>query len=186
MPTDDRLSPELLWEVLLSSIQEGVIVVSPSLHLIYSNSQANLICQQFQQSDERSPLPSAIASACHRFLQFPAKFSEPLIVEYQEQPEQLVRLQIRWLSFGETVGSYLLVLLEDCHQSLRQEVLFEKLKYDLTDREAEVWMLLRQEFTYEQISKKLQISLNTVKTHAKNSYAKRNSLKGQQQIWYSR
>ncbi len=46
-------------------------------------------------------------------------------------------------------------------------------------------MLLRQEYTYQEIARVLQISLNTVKTHVKNVYAKRRSFHGQEKFWCS-
>jgi DNA-binding CsgD family transcriptional regulator len=55
-------------------------------------------------------------------------------------------------------------------------------KYDLTEREAEIWMLLRKEYTYQDIAKILQISLNTVKTHVKNIYAKRRTSQGEEKV----
>jgi DNA-binding CsgD family transcriptional regulator len=54
--------------------------------------------------------------------------------------------------------------------------------YDLTEREAEICLLLRKEYTYQEIAKVLQISLNTVKTHVKNIYAKRRSYQGEEKI----
>lgn len=189
MQESDRINPDVLFDVLLNAIQEGVIVVSRSLQLVYRNQQASELCQQLHGSDENINLPPVIVEACHHFLQTESEVA-PLVVECQENSEQFMRLQIRWLSLGSvgdgSAQSYLLILMEDCCAALTQELLLEKQKYDLTDREAEIWMMIRQEYTYQKIAEILQISVNTVKTHAKNAYAKRNSLMGQRKIWYSR
>ncbi|MBW4421482.1 MAG: hypothetical protein KME13_20000 [Myxacorys californica WJT36-NPBG1] len=185
----NRVSADLLWKVLLESIQEGVIVVSRSLQPIYLNHQAEEICQQLQ--GPREGLPAAIAEACHRLIREKMTTSEPLVVEYQGDSRQFIRLRVRWISFDahpadEAPANYILVLLEDCYMALREELALEQKKYDLTDREAEIWLLLRQEYTYQEISDMLKISLNTVKTHIKNVYAKRRSLLRDRNVWHSR
>ncbi|MBW4541744.1 MAG: hypothetical protein KME43_21750 [Myxacorys chilensis ATA2-1-KO14] len=185
-----HVNADLLWKVLLESIQEGVIVVSRSLQPIYLNHQAEEICQQLQGS--REGLPTAIAEACHRLMREKMTASEPLVVEYQGDSGQFIRLRVRWISFDAhpanevPAHNYILVLLEDCYTALREELALEQKKYDLTDREAEIWLLLRQEYTYQEISNMLNISLNTVKTHIKNVYAKRRSLLRDRNVWHSR
>ncbi|MDC4150054.1 helix-turn-helix domain-containing protein, partial [Acinetobacter baumannii] len=47
-------------------------------------------------------------------------------------------------------------------------------QYDLTKRECEVFKLLKDGFSYNEISSKLFISLNTTKTHSKNIFSKLN------------
>jgi DNA-binding CsgD family transcriptional regulator len=196
MQESDRISQDALWEVLLGSIREGVLVVSRTLQPVYLNCQAKEICQQLQETRE-GILPIAVTEACHRLMREEGESVEPLVVEYQERAGQCVRLQVRWISFNSATSeksaisekgdqAYILILLEDCYASLREELALEQKKYDLTDREAEIWMLLRQEYTYQDISDILQISLNTVKTHVKNVYAKRKSLFGQRKVWFSR
>jgi DNA-binding CsgD family transcriptional regulator len=130
-------------------------------------------------------------------------------MECQMTNGQTVRISARWFYPGAThingkmieanngIGSagmpeqdgyrqpYILVFLENCADSLKEELRIEQRKYDLTEREAEIWMLLRQEYTYQEIAKMLQISLNTVKTHVKNVYAKRRSFQGQERFWCS-
>lgn len=67
----------------------------------------------------------------------------------------------------------MVVFLEDRQETQLEDLRLQKEQYDLTERETEIWMLLQQEYSYQEIARRLQISLNTVKTHVKNIYAKR-------------
>lgn len=79
--------------------------------------------------------------------------------------------------------SRIVVFLENCDEVLREDLRVQQKKYDLTERESEIWLLLRKEHSYQEIAETLQISLNTVKTHVKNIYAKRRSCQDQETFW---
>jgi DNA-binding CsgD family transcriptional regulator len=188
---------KLLWSSLVDSLQQGVIVVSRRVKPIYWNQKAKELCRHLTERQELtlSELPTAVSEACHRLLRSNRLSNEPLVMECQVSASQTIRIQMQWLTpnssreFGSgsdrTSSSYIVVFLEDCTERLRAELRIEQKKYDLTEREAEVWMLLRQEYTYQEIAKMLQISLNTVKTHVKNVYAKKRSCQGREKIWCS-
>ncbi len=190
MPLESLESDEL-WSHLVESMPEGVIVVSQTVRPIYTNSKAKRLCQQLNSEEGQSAsLLDVVAEVCRRLLK-----AEPqhkfLIAEYQGLQGRSVRLRASWLSTNtprpglKNNEPHILVLLEDCYETLKENLWIDRQKYDLTDREAEIWMLLRQEYTYQEIAEILQISLNTVKTHVKNVYAKRRSVVGQEKIWYS-
>lgn len=182
-PDSGFISEDALWTTLLSAMPIGVMVLTDLLKLIYCNQQAKALCDQLQ-TEKDSSIPDIVREVCQRLMAEEVVASEPLIMEYQSTVDQFFRLQVRWI---ESAGNaLLLVLLEDCHALLQQELAIEQAKYDLTDREAEVWFLLRQKYSYQEISELLNITLNTVKTHAKNIYAKRKNLATEQKIWYSR
>jgi len=79
--------------------------------------------------------------------------------------------------------SRIVVFLENCDEVLQEDLRVQRKKYDLTERESEIWLLLRKEHSYQEIAETLQISLNTVKTHVKNIYAKRRSCQDQETFW---
>ncbi|MGG6270351.1 helix-turn-helix transcriptional regulator [Leptolyngbya sp. AN03gr2] len=176
----DFVSQDVLWGVLLEAMPLGVMVLASSLSMVYCNDKAKALCDRLR--NEEDELPISVCQLCQRLIQ--AESSEPLIMEYQEQ-DLFFRLQARWINLS-TPQPLLLVLIEDCHESMRNELAIEQDKYELTDREAEIWFLLRQKYSYQDISTLLNISLNTVKTHVKNIYAKRKSLANDRKIWYSR
>jgi DNA-binding CsgD family transcriptional regulator len=65
-----------------------------------------------------------------------------------------------------------LVTIEDRQQSTHNAALTDVKKYGLTPREAEIWLLRRANYSYKEIADRLFITLNTVKKHMKNIYAK--------------
>lgn len=176
----DFVSQDALWGALLEAMPLGVMVLASSLQMVYCNEKAKELCDRLR--NEVDELPISICQLCQRLIQ--ENSPEPIVMEYQEQ-DQFLRLQARWMNLS-TPQPLLLVLIEDCHESMRNELAIEQDKYDLTDREAEIWFLLRQKYPYQEISALLNISLNTVKTHVKNIYAKRKSLAKERKIWYSR
>lgn len=180
----ESITQDVLWSALLESIPIGVLVLTPSLQLIYGNDKAIAICERLEKSN--SPLPIAVVALCQRLMNEEEPIAEPLVMEYQEQSEQIFRLQVRWLCVDLETQPLLFVQLEDCSVTLQEELALEQQKYELTDREAEVWILLRQDCSYQQISEQLGISLNTVKTHVKNVYSKRKNAPVDRRIWYSR
>lgn len=101
---------------------------------------------------------------------------------YPDQPLQTTS------PFGKQITSRdarspIVVFLENCDEVLQEDLRVQRKKYDLTERESEIWLLLRKEQSYQEIAEALQISLNTVKTHVKNIYAKRRSCQDQETFW---
>ena len=205
-PSSEASTLNLIRSSLLESLSQGVIVTSRNMQPLYWNTKARSLCQHLSSS--ASPpldLPAAVSEVCHRLMREESSSDRPFIMECQSATGQTIRISARWLDmtvqretampdrvssgsrqtaeFGRSRQPYLLVLLEDCNDLLQEELRIERKKYDLTEREAEVWMLLRQEYSYQEIAKMLQISLNTVKTHVKNVYAKKRSCQGREKFW---
>lgn len=192
LSTSESLELDPLWSSLVESMSEGVLVVTRHLRPVYTNLKAKNLCQQLTHGEENdASLPAVITEVCHRLIKAGLE-DERLVAEYQGNQGHSVRLQVRWLLTGATSSNLtnhercILILLEDRREALIEDLWIDRQKYDLTDREAEIWMLLRQEYTYQEIADILLISLNTVKTHVKNVYAKRRSALGQKRVWYSK
>jgi len=198
---------ELLLSSLVETLPQGVIVVSNCLKPVYWNGKAAALCKNLLKSQSlRIELPAAVADICQRLLRSDRPQEEALVMEYQIAAGEMVRVTARWLAINgaaatpivmnhkhcdgdrqmdQTVNqpAFIQIFLESCTEVLHEELRLEQKKYDLTDREAEIWMLLRKEHTYQEIARMLQISLNTVKTHVKNVYAKKRSCLGQETFW---
>jgi hypothetical protein len=191
-PLSETSVLNLIRSSLLESLSQGVIVASRSLEPLYWNAKARALCQHLTGSEfPPLELPADVSEVCHRLIRNERLSDRPFVMECQAPTGQTIRISARWLELagGQATDlerqrqSYILVFLENCHDLLYEELRIERKKYDLTEREAEVWMLLRQEYSYQEIAKMLQISLNTVKTHVKNVYAKKRSCQGREKFW---
>lgn len=212
-PGPDIADLGLVWGRLLELVPQGVVVVSRTLKPVYWNQKALKLSQALTDTDVASAdfsqavLPLAISEACHRLMRDSHTFNKSLILEHKTTEGHLIRISVRWLEFTDTHEAnlpcatasrlrspsnrevrrttpvFVAVFLENCEEVMQQEMHIQQQKYDLTDREAEIWMLLRQECTYQDIAQHLQISLNTVKTHVKNIYAKRRCCQGKEKFW---
>ncbi|MBD2019793.1 hypothetical protein H6F43_06275 [Leptolyngbya sp. FACHB-36] len=203
-PSPQPAAVDFVSRCLLEALPQGVIVASRSLSPVFWNSKAKDLCASLSSTDLAfRKLPAPVLDVCYRLLRANSAQS-CCVMECDSTIEQTVRITARWLQGNELGGSglgkgtsttessiydeaspqYILILLENCDERLQEDLRIERKKYDLTDREAEIWMLLRQEYTYQDIAKLLQISLNTVKTHVKNVYAKRRTHIAKDTFWY--
>ncbi len=116
-------------------------------------------------------------------------FDRPKLIDRDRHGQETHPSQsLQAISYGKQVTSYealspMVVFLENCDEVLQEDLRVQQKKYDLTERESEIWRLLRKEHSYQEIAEILQISLNTVKTHVKNIYAKRRSCQDQETFW---
>ena len=175
------------WSALVDLLPEGVIVVAPNMKLVHLNLKAKELCQRLTHSNYKfDSLPSNLVEICQHLIR-KSGVEDRLVVESETPGGLRLRIRARWFSSkpnlnetaGLVTGRFILLLLESYDEILREELRIERYRYDLTEREAEIWLLLRQEYSYQDIAKALRISLNTVKTHIKNVYAKRRNYQGQ-------
>ncbi|NJL39589.1 MAG: helix-turn-helix transcriptional regulator [Leptolyngbyaceae cyanobacterium RM2_2_4] len=179
------------WNALVDLLPEGVVVVAPNMRLVHLNLKAKELCQQLTQSDcELTVLPPMLTEICHRLIRKAGLGEHPVILESETPTGLRLRIRARWFTprpdhskNADWVNrQFILLLLESYDEALQEELWIERRKYDLTEREAEIWLLLRQEYSYQEIAEALRISLNTVKTHIKNVYAKKRSHQGHDRL----
>ena len=84
-----------------------------------------------------------------------------------------VRIRVQNIQLAKT--PYLMIVLEDRQQTIRNKALSDAALFGLTERETEVWQLRLRGADYGEISTMLWISANTVKKHVKNILAKQRS-----------
>jgi DNA-binding CsgD family transcriptional regulator len=180
-------------KILMNFIKEGVLILTGQSKLFYLNLKARKICRQMEKSGAPSgEIPTVVANLSHQFNQHGGYEDKVLITEYQLAENQRIRIRAcklpeDWPHNFEEMESdrpHLLIFLEDLTANLQENLKIEQQKYNLTDREIEIWQLLLQTYSYQDIAKSLQISLNTVKFHVKNIYAKKRSSYEEEHITY--
>jgi PAS domain-containing protein len=168
-----------LLQAVLNSLGEGFIVVSPTLQLIYQNQRAVELCRWF--SPTHSALPEELETFCRLFLRRNCPESQVVLADYQIEPRMRLQVSARWLKSvpnseiptAVNPEQGILLVLQDRQAILEEELQLVQTQLELTKREAEIWLLLKQEYSYQEIAQTLQVSLNTVKTHIKNLYSKK-------------
>jgi len=173
------LEASSLLSALVEALPKGLIVLSTDRAIVYWNQNARRLCQKLSSKQHCwTLLPTVVADLCEQVVDGATR--EPMLLDYQTPEHGSFRLTASWLIGGtnDQVNpvnhqTYILITVEDRDEVLQQEIQVEQKKFHLTNREAEVWLLLRQEYSYQAIAKKLHISLNTVKTHVRNIHVKR-------------
>ncbi len=162
----------------LEGLQDGFIVASQSGEIEKINAPAQRICNLLGaiKSTGDSVLPVEIWQICQTALQNQSVLSFQKIGLDAEiiLPELgTVRIRVQNIQLAQT--PHLMIVLEDCQQTMRNKALSDAALFGLTERETEVWQLRLRGADYSEISTTLWISANTVKKHMKNILAKQRS-----------
>lgn len=169
-PTAPTISPFLLQGVL-EGLTDGILILSEEGEWIYHNYYAYCICQRLNQGSGDKKVPEVIWRNCEALLESRTLFpDQPIVIESEVtlNPSDVYRIRVRWLTLEDSSRPYLAVLLEDRRQSMQSRAIAEAILYDLTPRQADVWLLRQAGFSYQQIAAELFITLNTVKRHLKD------------------
>lgn len=174
-----RQQPYLL-EAIIEGFVDGILILTKQGELVYSNTQARRICfSLIQGASQPNAVAREIWCVCQSLSESYQVFPDRnIIIESEVKTEDSLtyRIRARWLDLAQSKDTFLFVTLEDQNQSNENKALAEVKKYRLTRREAEVWLLRRGNYSYQQIAAKLYITPNTVKKHIKNIYAKQEAL----------
>jgi DNA-binding CsgD family transcriptional regulator len=167
--------PSLL-QAIIEGLVDGVLILTEQGDWIHANEYARRICHQLaQRTSPVNSVPKPIWRVCESLIDSRELFfDQRMIIESEIDVDNLaaLRIRVRWLELGENNYPYLLVTIEDRQQSTHNAALTDVKKYGLTPREAEIWLLRRANYSYKEIADRLFITLNTVKKHMKNIYAK--------------
>lgn len=184
----------ILQGKLMELFREGVLIISDDLQPIYLNLKAEKLCQLLwnRSSYYSSQLPPILANVFHQLFRNTSSESVYFVTDYQINEKQIVRIRAcrltQALDKGFIVPSqeyqYILVFLEDRNAALEDEIRIEQQKYNLTERETEIFRFISQSYTYQEIARTLQVSLNTVKFHVKNIYSKKRDYVGQEKLTF--
>jgi hypothetical protein len=179
--------------VLMDSINEGAIAVSHHYKPVYLNTKAREICQQFWDSYYQSGhLPPIVSEVSRELIKRTEFGCRAIALDYQVSKEKTIRICARSLTVQHDNECHLnlknslwiMIFLQDRNAILQEELLIEQQKYNLSDRETQILRLLEQTCTYQDIANTFQISLNTVKFHVKNIYAKKRGYLEGEKIYF--
>ncbi|BAZ25824.1 two-component response regulator, CheY subfamily protein [Kalymmatonema gypsitolerans NIES-4073] len=181
----EQLQPESnvdLLQAVIESFLDGILILSTERELLHANECGRRICRQLiPGGSSPDTIPEEVWRVCESLIDSRELFpGEKIFLESELETDRGVELRIRarWLPLTTGEQNFVLVILEDRNQTSQSMTLFDAKKYGLTNREAEVWLLRRANLSYKEIAEQLYITINTVKKHLKNIYAKQ-----QEMLW---
>lgn len=176
VPRSEYSKHPYLLQAVIECFVDGVLILTEQGECIHANDCSRRICRLLSEENlQDNFVPQSIWLICESLINsrelFPA---QNMIIEAEIDANNgaVFRVRVRWLELDENDNPYLLVTIEDRKQSSHNAAIAEAKKYDLTPREAEVWLLRRANYSYKDIAAKLFITINTVKKHMKNVHAK--------------
>ncbi|MHC0062523.1 helix-turn-helix transcriptional regulator [Nostoc sp. UIC 10890] len=172
----DSKRADFLQEVI-EGLEDGILILSQAGEVVHTNASAHRLCCQFNQDNcNENFVPQVIWELCESLLSSRYLFSDKLIILSDEivlDKSNVFRVRVRLLDLDGFEVPCLLVTIENQYESLKSLAITEVKKFDLTPREAEIWFLYRNNYSYKEIATKLYITINTVKKHMKNIHTKR-------------
>jgi DNA-binding CsgD family transcriptional regulator len=169
-------NPNVLQEVI-DGLQDGILILTETGDISHANTSGSYICRQIcQANSQQNIVPSEIWNICQSLINNQDLFSDKLVILSDEivlDKSNIFRIRVRWLDLKIDEPFYLLVTIENRYDSLRNIAIAEVKKYNMTAREAEIWLLYRCNYSYKEIATQLFITVNTVKKHMKNISSKR-------------
>ncbi len=175
----------LLFQAIFNSLMQGVLILNQKRELVQANARALELCKLLNQQlgttsrlaqQSAARIPESIWNLCRVLLSSRQEFPDMVVIPEEEiDLGDIAHLKVnaRWLELSDADEPYILVTLEDQMEMLRNLACWDAHRYNLTAREAEVWLLRRQGYSYDEIADRLYISRNTVKKHLKSVSSKR-------------
>jgi DNA-binding CsgD family transcriptional regulator len=178
---DRQISPQFFFlKAVLEGFPAGILILTQQGELLDRNHQGKKLCRYLAgyYGGKGQAVPDCIWRICENLLKAEAEdwLSDYLLVlcdDLQTADGHHLQVRVEWLDLPTHDQPCFLVVIEDRNRSDQALATLEMLRYGLTPREREVWMLRRSGRSYQEIADALYISVDTVKRHLKNIYAKR-------------
>ncbi|BAZ39233.1 LuxR family transcriptional regulator [Calothrix sp. NIES-4101] len=167
-----------LLQAVIESFVDGILIITSEGELLHTNECAREMCWQLSPENKENAIPKEIWQVCESLIESRELFpNEKIFMELEVDNKSIkLRIRARWLQIDDNENNYIIVTLEDCNQSSQNMAIRDAQKFGLTERETEVWLLRRANFSYREIAEQLYITINTVKKHLKNIYAKQQDM----------
>jgi hypothetical protein len=163
-------------EEALTKLTNGILIVTEGQQLLYANECACRILRQiYQERSSGEGIPREISYLCNSIANIPRQFpGQHWITKTKICINSSVTFSVtaRYMRL-DSLGQHCVVLeMKDQYQLVKNIALEEAQTYGLTDRETEIWLLQRANYSYKQIASELFIAQNTVKKHMQNIHLK--------------
>ncbi|MGJ3246952.1 MAG: helix-turn-helix transcriptional regulator [Elainellaceae cyanobacterium] len=167
---------------IIEELLDGILVLTDQRELIHANECARRILRLLNRGKPQFNLvPEEIWHVCQTLIESRTLFpSQHWLLESKIFIDSAATFTVRarWAKLPNFEAPCLLIIIKDQYQSIKAIATEEAVKYGLTDREAETWLLHRANYTYKQISAELHITPNTVKKHMKSIHVKQKQYLG--------
>lgn len=163
-------------EEALTKLTNGILIITEGKKLLYANDCACRILRQVSQARPGSDgIPKEISYLCNAIADVRRQFPGQHWIMKSKiciNSSVIFTVTARYMRL-DTLGKSCIVLeMKDQYQLIRTIALDEAKQFGLTDRETEIWLLQRANYTYKQIASELFIAPNTVKKHMQNIHLK--------------
>lgn len=166
--------PISILRAALGNLQDGFIIADQIGKIEQINLPGERICDLLNA--KANQLPSEIWQVCKTALQNRDVLSfEKVGIDADIILPNMGTVRIRVQNISIEQQPFLLIVLEDRQQTIRNKALSDAALYGLTERECEIWQMRLRGDAYKDISATLWISVDTVKKHVKNILAKQRS-----------
>ncbi|MBF2068049.1 MAG: LuxR family transcriptional regulator [Calothrix sp. C42_A2020_038] len=168
-----------ILRAVIECFVDGILVLTQEQELLHANEYAREICSQLEPGiDLGKHVPQEIKYVCESLIESRELFpGEKIFIELETEKNKVkVRIRARWLKLDENQENYIIVTLENYNELSQSMAMQDAKKYGLTERETQVWLLRKANLTYKEIAARLYITINTVKKHLKNIYAKQHDM----------
>ncbi|MGA7932303.1 MAG: helix-turn-helix transcriptional regulator [Kovacikia sp.] len=171
---------EMIVQEALTKLTDGVLIITEEKKVIFANECACRILRQINQDQENTePIPREINYLCNSLSDIRRMFPGQhwmMTTKICISSAVTFNVHARYMKL-DTLGKYCIVLvLKDQYQLIKTIAVEEAQKFNLTDRETEIWLLQRANYTYKQIASELFIAPNTVKKHMQNIHLKQKGI----------
>lgn len=166
----------ILQEVI-AELVNGILILTEEREIVFANECACRILRQINQNMGADPIPKEIWYICKSLIEIRALFPEQqwlINTKVCLNSSVSFDVQARHLKLKKPDKYCVVLVLKDQYQLVKNIALEESREYGLTDREREIWLLQRANYTYKQIASELFIAPNTVKKHLQNIHLKKN------------
>ena len=163
-------------EEALTKLTNGILIITEGSQVLYANDCACRILRQVgQQRHSAEVIPKEISYLCDSIVDIRRRFpGQHWVMKTKICINSAVTFSVtaRYMKLDTLGKSCIVFELRDQYQLIKNMAMNEAREYSLTERETEIWLLQRANYTYKQIALELFIAPNTVKKHMQNIHLK--------------